>query len=53
MDELTHYAIRQQQLEAGRPARRHHIPLAAPPHPTRRRAARRLRRIADALDGGD
>lgn len=50
MDDFTHYAIHQQQVdEAGRRAR-HHLPTSTPPQPVRRRAARRLRRIADALE---
>jgi len=51
MDDFTHYALRQQQVdEAGRRAR-HHLPTSTPPQPVRRRAARRLRRLADSLDG--
>lgn len=50
MDDFTHFAIRQQEVdEAGRRAR-HHVPTSTPPQPVRRRAARRLRRLADALE---
>jgi len=50
MDDFTHFAIRQQEVdEAGRRAR-HHVATSTPPQPVRRRAARRLRRLADALE---
>jgi len=50
MDYLTYMRVEQDLADRAHQFRRHHQPFTPTRHPTRRRAARGLRRIADALD---
>lgn len=51
MDEFARQLELQQIGDRLASTARHHVPLATPPRPMRRRVARGLHRIARALDG--
>ncbi len=50
MDDFTHLAIRQHEVDEADRRARHHLATGTPPQPVRRRAARRLRRLTDSLE---